>query len=93
MSTSAGDNSTVVGDRDTTFRKDQDFSLKDHSKGLTQAGTGTRLAGQDILSTGDYTVEDRPFFFPIGKAGLIAALQKLDGQLVEVRALQRFRTF
>ena len=33
----------------------------------------------------DYMEEDRPFFVKIGKDGLIAALQKLDGQLRNVR--------
>ncbi|KAF8969857.1 hypothetical protein BDZ97DRAFT_2055545 [Flammula alnicola] len=35
------------------------------------------------FTTVDYTVEERPFFIPIGKDGVIAALEKLDQQLRE----------
>ncbi len=36
-----------------------------------------------IAATMDYTLEDRPFFIRIGKEGVIAALEKLDEQLVK----------
>ena len=38
----------------------------------------------NFVETADYLKTDRPFFVSIGKDGLIAALQKLDGQLQNV---------
>lgn len=38
-----------------------------------------------LMHTADYLLADRPFFVSIGKDGLIAALQKLNRQLKEVR--------
>ena len=39
----------------------------------------------NFATTLDYLEEERPFFVKIGKDGLIAALQKLDTQLRNVR--------
>jgi len=38
----------------------------------------------------DYTLEERPFFIRIGKDGVIAALEKLDQQLVQVSSCHLF---
>ena len=40
----------------------------------------------NFATTLDYLEEERPFFVKIGKDGLIAALQKLDTQLRNVRS-------
>jgi hypothetical protein len=77
MSTSVADNTTIVGDREYT-RKD-DF-LK-QSASSTSKG---KAPVHDFLSVDDVSMEDRPFFIPIGKDGLIAALQRLDDQLIKV---------
>jgi len=82
-----GDSSTVYGDRtivnedhDATLRHKEDFSPIKEYEGSKRAGKAK--ASQFV--TADYELEDRPFFIPIGKDGLVAALQKLDKQLVDV---------
>ncbi len=92
MSMSVADTTTIVGDRDT-FRKEQELSL--HPKDTSHASTfGKRRAPSHpdstedrFATTLDYMSEDRPFFVKIGKEGLIAALDKLDRQLVQVSML------
>lgn len=88
MSTTFGDNSTVVGESSHTqgLKPDEDY-LKD--SGPRRAGDGYGKSsqpktGNDFVATVDYTIEERPFFVPIGKDGVIAALEKLDRQLVQV---------
>ena len=44
-----------------------------------------RVPHESEFTTVDYNIEERPFFIPIGKAGVIAALEKLDRQLLDVR--------
>lgn len=93
MSTVFGDNSTIVGDaayNNNIGLKPQGSFSKDSgpSSGPKRAGDGygksSQKIGNDFVATVDYTVEERPFFVPIGKAGVIAALEKLDRQLVQV---------
>ena len=43
------------------------------------------LSAANFVAAVDYMEEERPFFVKIGKDGLIAALQKLDRQLRNVR--------
>jgi hypothetical protein len=94
MSTIFGDNSTVVGDAvhnvNVGLKPQASFSkYREASPGPKRAGDGygksTQKIGNDFVATVDYTVEERPFFVPIGKAGVIAALEKLDRQLVQVK--------
>ncbi|KAF9533426.1 hypothetical protein CPB83DRAFT_845240 [Crepidotus variabilis] len=74
MGSNFGDNSTVVGDLPTKS------SLKDvKPTSYVKAGPSTPIAS-DFITT-DYALEERPFFIPIGRGGLIAALEKLDVQL------------
>jgi hypothetical protein len=80
-STVVGDRSTVIEDRDTTFRHDSS-PVKEH---VDYAGSKRSGKGKaSTFVTTDYTLEDRPFFVPIGQDGLVAALQKLDRELKEV---------
>lgn len=80
MASNFGDNSTVVGDykrQDETLTKDP-FPPKPST-----SRTGKGLTHNDFTTT-DYTLEERPFFVPIKKDGVIGALTKLNKQLVEV---------
>jgi hypothetical protein len=38
----------------------------------------------EFSKTADYALEERPFFVPVGKDGIIAALEKIDRQLRNV---------
>ncbi|KAK2460564.1 hypothetical protein APHAL10511_007034 [Amanita phalloides] len=71
MTSVFGGNTTVVGPDDT-------YLLTVPAKGKEKVmPSGTH---SDFLFT-DYVPEGRPFFVPIGKDGIVAALQKLDQQL------------
>jgi hypothetical protein len=64
------------------FGNEGDFmkpSSADHKRG--------KLPVNDFVRAADYMLEEREFFVSIGKDGLIAALQKLDKQLEDVRIL------
>ena len=61
--------------------EEPEFPAKPRAQGLGAANFATAV---------DYMEEERPFFVKIGKDGLIAALQKLDGQLRNVRAIILF---
>lgn len=83
-STNFGDNSTVVGEppykrNGEAYSKQYPTKVQTSSQGFT----GTK-AGVSEFTTVDYTIEERPFFIPIGKDGVISALEKLNKQLVEV---------
>jgi hypothetical protein len=43
------------------------------------------------FTTTDYSLQERPFFVPIGTGGVLAALQKLDGHLLNVRFMPLIR--
>lgn len=87
MTSNFGDANTVVGDTaylkrvdETSLTKGSDYSTKPsrhpaHGKGRSNPNDFTTL---------DYALEERPFFIPIDKGGVIAALNKLDKQLLQV---------
>ncbi len=95
MTSLFGEASTVVGDHfkpgggeDTV----KDFASKSTNSGAPppQLGLGhpsksqpKEKADEFVDATMDYTLEDRPFFIRIGKQGVVAALEKLDEQLVQ----------
>ena len=83
MASNFGDNSTVVGD----YKRQDETLTKDpfpHKPSTSRTGvTGKGLTHNDFTTT-DYTLEERPFFVPIKKDGVIGALTKLNKQLVEV---------
>jgi hypothetical protein len=82
MPSNFGDNSTVVGDAAYKQFNGKESPPPAKAQISTQGFTGkTRMSE---FTTVDYTVEERPFFIPIGKDGVIAALEKLDRQLQEV---------
>lgn len=79
MTSTFGDATTVFGPGDTDF-----VHLKhSHHTAQEKGKLPLTIAAQinDFIST-DYIPEERPFFIPIGKDGIVAALQKLDRQLI-----------
>ncbi|KAJ7470520.1 hypothetical protein FB451DRAFT_1253977 [Mycena latifolia] len=83
---SVAGNSTVVGDAPATFRKDQrDAFLKEPSSSNTAHAPQPAIpkVGNEFSFNNDDYLKERPFYVPIGKGGLIAALETLDQQLVE----------
>ncbi|KAF7440815.1 hypothetical protein PC9H_001163 [Pleurotus ostreatus] len=81
--TQFGDNSTVVGDPSPPLPTTKDH-VDDGFHSSTSNGHAKGKAKLDeFITTADYMSTDRPFFVPIGKDGLIAALQKLDAQLIK----------
>ncbi|KAJ7135020.1 hypothetical protein C8R43DRAFT_1021950 [Mycena crocata] len=80
---SVAGNSTVVGDAPAAFRKDQrDAFLKDPGSSNTTHIPQLPKIGNEFSITTD-SQKERPFYVPIGKGGLVAALEELDRQLVE----------
>ncbi|KAH8833863.1 hypothetical protein DL96DRAFT_1810250 [Flagelloscypha sp. PMI_526] len=79
--TSLGDNTTVVGEPSHSNhpRKEYSEATAVPYKGGT-VGRNKEI-GNDFISTQE--IEDRPFFVPIGKHGVVDALQRLDAQLVK----------
>lgn len=85
---SVGDATTVVnGPASTSGSHKHRYSDTDHGKQPVQPEIpkAPRSPGK-LMHTSDYFLTDRPFFVSIGKDGLIAALQKLDLELRNVRA-------
>uniref|UniRef100_A0A0W0FUK5 Band 7 domain-containing protein n=1 Tax=Moniliophthora roreri TaxID=221103 RepID=A0A0W0FUK5_MONRR len=76
---SVAEGSTVVGDRDFSLVSEP---TKSHGSSPAQKGVGKRKATSTEFVSSDYTLDERPFFIPIGKNGLVEALQKLDKQLL-----------
>ncbi|KIM48886.1 hypothetical protein M413DRAFT_438059 [Hebeloma cylindrosporum] len=84
-SSNFGDNSTVVGDL-SYKRQDETFSKEPSPHKPSTSRTGVTSKGpmhNEFTSSTDYTLEERPFFIPITKDGVIAALNKLNKQLVQ----------
>lgn len=88
MASTFGDASTVVGD--PSYRQNGDEFLKYNSSGgkKVQPVRRSNINGKspdgvsEFNATMDY--EERPFFVPIGKDGVISALEKLNQQLLQV---------
>ena len=78
---SVAEGSTVIGDRDFNHRLDPVQSTSKNQNSLEKR----KAPPTNDFITSDYSLEDRPFFVPIGKDGVIAALQKLDRELLQVR--------
>ncbi|KAJ7752097.1 hypothetical protein B0H16DRAFT_1547425 [Mycena metata] len=78
-------NSTVVGDYNALRKEQQDsFALKPVNGKVAppHAPTNTKVGNEFSFTTDDY-LKERPFYVPIGKGGLTAALETLDRQLAE----------
>lgn len=87
MTSLFGDNTTVVGlgENHVTFNGNTpDRSLGKGKEKDTLIESNGKI--DDFISV-DYTFEERPFFVPIGKDGILGALEKLDRQLRNVRLL------
>lgn len=88
--TDAG-NSTVVGDAGALRKDQRDAFLKpDSSNGTHHTEPQIPKVGNEFSFTTDDYLKERPFYVPIGKGGLTAALETLDQQLVEVRPLSPY---
>ncbi|KAH7930898.1 hypothetical protein BV22DRAFT_999726 [Leucogyrophana mollusca] len=83
---SIADNTTVVGGPSSVANRkdllrdrneDSDYPLKSPSNDSRKK----EVHVHDFSKTADYGIEERPFFVPIPKQGVTAALQKLDVQL------------
>ena len=86
MASNFGDALTVVGDTSYLKRVDEensDHSLKYHHNPRYTTNSKSRSNRNDFITL-DYTIEERPFFIPIGHDGVIGALDKLDKQLLQV---------
>ncbi|KAL6302736.1 band 7 domain-containing protein [Sparassis latifolia] len=82
-SSSLGDpeGSTVVGGPVTQPKGYTSCREKSGIQETFEGGPATKLNRSNFIKAEDFVAEDHPFFFRIGKDGLIAALQKLDTQL------------
>jgi len=85
MASNFGDNSTVVGDpsykhQDEIFNKEP----SPHKPSTSRTGVISKGRMHNEFTSTDYSLEERPFFIPINKDGVIAALNKLNKQLIEV---------
>ena len=89
-STSVADNTTVVGGP-LSHIGDPAYLSESYPRKASTGGKAVHLAHdmppRTFLETAQYTDVERPFFVPIGKDGLISALQKLDTQLRNVSVL------
>jgi len=79
MTSQFGENSTVTGE--IPFKGQDSPTARGFPRGHHGNTDKSRL---NEFTTVDYTIEERPFFIPIGKDGVIGALEKLDRQLREV---------
>jgi len=82
MSTSYGDGSTVVGDTEhwQQLKTNGNSKLPENSKEPRRPSHSTQ---HNFVDNVDYALKERAFFVPIGKDGVIVALEKLDLQLVQ----------
>ncbi|KAF8631434.1 hypothetical protein AX17_005111 [Amanita inopinata Kibby_2008] len=86
MTSISGDATTVVGKEDEHRFRSQTAREPSPLKGAGAKDKGALRASSDVINdfiANDDTLEERRFFVPIGKEGIIAALEKLDAQLVE----------
>ncbi len=84
MSATVADGTTVFGDFEDSRRRDDFLSYK-KTMDEPQKHPLAKLGSDFVVA--DYALQDRPFFVPIGKGGVLAALENLDRQLVEVGRL------
>ncbi|KAJ7349461.1 hypothetical protein DFH08DRAFT_865461 [Mycena albidolilacea] len=75
-------NSTVVGDAPAALHKEQHATfITDEKKGAPVPHI-PKISNTFSFNNDDY-LKERPFYVPIGKGGLIAALETLDQQLLQ----------
>ncbi|KAF8192890.1 hypothetical protein K438DRAFT_1906866 [Mycena galopus ATCC 62051] len=75
-------NSTVVGDAPAALRKEQNLTFNP-DKAAQAAPQILDIGNHFSFTTDDYLKAQRPFYVPIGKGGLTAALETLDQQLLQ----------
>ncbi|KAF9036698.1 hypothetical protein BJ165DRAFT_596371 [Panaeolus papilionaceus] len=80
MASNFGEASTVVDFPPYSGKRPEEPFVKPNHATI-EFPTPTISAADMAFTTTDYALHDRPFFVPIGKQGVIAALEKLDQQL------------
>jgi hypothetical protein len=83
MTSNFGD-ATIVGD---PLKQSGEYTFNGDSLGKGPSSSGGKAGPQRPLNdftTTDYGLQERPFFVPIANGGILAALQKLDHQLLNV---------
>ena len=75
---------TVVGDGPVKHSDDFTLNTDSLSKRLPHSTIVPSRQPRGEFTTSDYAPQERPFFVPIGNGGVLAALQKLDRQVVNV---------
>lgn len=83
MASNFGEASTVVDFPPYSGKRPEEPFVKPNHATI-EFPTPTISAADMAFTTTDYALHDRPFFVPIGKQGVIAALEKLDQQLQAV---------
>jgi len=89
MTSRYGEVSTVI--EEPIFHRDEGPSIQNPIKASTFASAGIPRERDSDFTTTDYTLQERPFFVPIGTGGILTALQKLDGQLLNVSGMNALR--
>jgi hypothetical protein len=81
---------TVVGDAPIKHSGEYPFN-GDTLKGASSSAKAglSQPPRNDFKTNSDYGLEERPFFVPIANGGVLAALQKLDRQLLNVGSNHR----
>ena len=85
MTSQYGETSTIVGEQ--TYKPlddDERLAPPPFKYRLSGHSAGKRPVNNDFISHEDFTTAERPFFIPIGRGGVSAALEKLDKQLIAV---------
>lgn len=86
---SSNDGATVVAGPSSNAGKTRQRSTSDLFNTVEKThATGhqpvEKVVGNQFAREADYSFQNRPFFIPIEKSGLIGALQKLDRELQNV---------
>lgn len=74
---------SVANRKELLRERGDDFPAKPYFP-IANGTSKAKTVGHAFSTSLDYAIEDRPFFVPIGKDGVTAALQKLDKQLQQV---------
>lgn len=74
---------SIANRKELSRERSDDFPAKPYPP-ITNGVSKAKAASGHDFSKADFPIEDRPFFVPVGKDGITAALQKLDKQLQQV---------
>lgn len=74
---------SIANRKELSRERSDDFPAKSYAP-ITDGVSKAKASSGHDFSKVDFAIEDRPFFVPVGKDGITAALQKLDRQLHQV---------